>query len=166
MPGLPSWRRDIASASAARVYSVVAGFPASGPRSFLPPHVAIRVPWLDRHYPASSLLWTHPTPRMPRFRGYVFPQAFAVARRHGGLSVPDLVCRHAPSPSTPESRTVASTRFFTVRAGFTTSDGMATLTSLTRLIWVRLTLRLALSPNNLGLRTADRSFRTPSRLHG
>src|SRR5579864_1343196 len=33
-----------------------------------------------------------------------------------GLSVPEVVCRHAPSPLTPESPTVASTRFFTVGA--------------------------------------------------
>ena len=64
-----------------------------------------------------------------------------------GLSVPDLVCRHAPSPSTPGSWTIAYTRCFTVHAGFVHSDGLATPTGVTRLIWVRLTLRLAPSPS-------------------
>jgi hypothetical protein len=51
-----------------------------------------------------------------------------------GLSVPDLVCRHAPSPLTPESRSAAHTRCFTDHAGFVQSDGLATPIGVTRLI--------------------------------
>ena len=60
----------------------------------------------------------------------------------------------------------ASTRCFTAGAGLVLSDGLATLTSVTRLSWVRLSLRLAPSPHNLGLRASDCSIHTPSRLHG
>ncbi len=63
------------------------------------------------------------------------------------LSVPDLVCRHAPSPSTPGNRTIAHTRCFIVRAGLALFDGLAAPTGVTRLFWVRLTLRLAPSPS-------------------
>ena len=64
-----------------------------------------------------------------------------------GLSVPGFVFWHAPSPLTPESRTTASTRCLVVRAGLALSDGLAALTGVTRLIRVRLTLRLAPSPS-------------------
>jgi hypothetical protein len=69
-----------------------------------------------------------------------------------GLSVPDPVFRYAPSSLTPESRPAALTRFFAGRAGLVRFEGLATPIGVTRLIQVRLTLRLASSPNNLGLR--------------
>jgi hypothetical protein len=53
-----------------------------------------------------------------------------------GLSVPGFIVRHAPFPLTPKSRTTALTRCFIVRTGFSLSDGLATLTGVTRLIWL------------------------------
>lgn len=84
-----------------------------------------------------------------------------------GLSVPDLVCRHAPSPSTPRSRTIARTRCFIVRAGLALSDGLATPIGVTRLVWVRLTLRLAPSPSGASRdRLLRRHARAATRLTG
>jgi hypothetical protein len=83
--------------------------------------------------------------RLPcrRCGGYVFPsQRWALTPSGKGLSVPGFVCRHAPSPSTPESPAAACTRCLTADAGLVLFDGLATLTGLTRLNWVRLTLRL------------------------
>lgn len=34
----------------------------------------VRAPWLHGSYPASTLLWAHPTPRRPTGGGYGFPQ--------------------------------------------------------------------------------------------
>jgi hypothetical protein len=81
-----------------------------------------------------------------------------------GLSVPEFVFRHAPSLSTPESRTAAHTRCFTVRAGLALSEGLATLTGVTRLLWVR--LRYGSRLRLLRLRVPDHSDATLSRLHG
>ena len=63
-----------------------------------------------------------------------------------GLSVPGLIVRHAPPLLTPGSRPAACTRCFTGRAGFVQSDGLAAPTGVTRLVRVRLPLRLAPSP--------------------
>jgi len=59
----------------------------------------------------------------------------------------------------------AFTRCFTTSAGLVLSDGLATLKSVTRLSWVRLSLRLAPSLR-AGLRVRDRSRNTPAELHG
>jgi hypothetical protein len=61
---------------------------------------------------------------------------------------------------------VALNRFFTTGAGFVIFDRVATPISVTRLIQVRLSLRLMPSPHNLGLHAPDCSEHTPSRLHG
>jgi len=60
----------------------------------------------------------------------------------------------------------ALNRFFATDAGFVIFDRVTTPIGVTRLIQVRLSLRLALSPHNLGLHALDCSERTPSRLHG
>jgi len=99
--------------------------------------------------------------------GYVFP----AERCPGGpgpacevSQFPIRVFRHAPSPLTPERPTAAFTRCLTVGAGFIPSDGLATLTGVTRLLRVRLRYgsRLGLA----GLRVPDRSDATPAWLHG
>src|ERR1039458_9756116 len=60
---------------------------------------------------------------------------------------PSVIYGHAPSPLTPENRTAAHIRCFTVRAGLALFDGLAALIGVSRLIRVRLSLRLAPSPS-------------------
>ena len=99
-------------------------------------------------------------------RGYEAAERLHSPAGMRGLSVPDLVFRHAPSSSTPGSRPVALTRFFSGRAGFVTFDRLATPDWRNEAHTGSLSLRLAPSPNNLGLRMSDCSNHTPSRLHG
>ena len=82
-------------------------------------HTSSKAPSLDRHYPASSLLWASPTPVRNHACGYVFPQGVAVfpASRRAS-QVPRLIFQRTPSPSTPESPTVAFSRFFTAGTRF------------------------------------------------
>src|SRR5207244_1878776 len=93
--------------------------------------VSSQAPWLHGHYPASQLLWACPTPDPDASPGYVFPHAVwpRTAGRSGRVSqVPGLIVRRTPSPTTPESPTVAHTRFFTVDAGFTKVGRLTALT--------------------------------------
>jgi hypothetical protein len=55
--------------------------PAIGPLFLLHLLDTVRVPWLDGRYPASQLLWTHPTPRTPRPMVMDSQLASAVVRR-------------------------------------------------------------------------------------
>src|SRR5580698_11591909 len=70
-------------------------------------------------------------------RGYEAAERLHSPAGMRGLSVPDLVFRHAPSSSTPGSPMVALNRFFTTGAGFVNFDRFATPISVTRLIQVR-----------------------------
>jgi len=103
---------------------VVSGFPCKRCSLPLTKRDTVRVPWLDGRYSASSLLWTHPTPRRP---GPVVMSFHPTSIGRRGLSVPDFVFRHAPSPLTPESPAAARTRCLAADAGLVLSDGLATL---------------------------------------
>ena len=82
-------------------------------------HASSKAPSLHRHYPASSLLWASPTPVRNHSRGYVFPQGVAASPASRRASqVPRLIFQRTPSPSTPESPTVAFSRFFTAGTRF------------------------------------------------
>ena len=74
-----------------------------------------RAPSLHGRYPASSLLWTHPTPDHTRSAGYGFPPVVrGTTPACRASQVSRFICRHAPSPLTPESLTAAHIRSFTV----------------------------------------------------
>ena len=111
----------------------------------LTPRDTVRAPWLGGHCPASRARLT------PALR-YYGPIRLLAPNAGRGLSVPGPVCRHAPSPSTPESRPAAHTRCLTGRAGLAHFDGLAAPTGVTRLIRVRLSLRLAPSPSEASCR--------------
>ena len=122
------------------------------PSSRLKP-ASSKAPWLHGHYPASQLLWASPTPDPGTADGYVFPPAAWPLRRPGRVSqVPGLIFRRTPSPTTPESPTVAGSRFFTAGAGFTLFGRLAALTWRHEAETGSLALRLTSSPFEASLK--------------
>jgi hypothetical protein len=83
-----------------------------------------RAPSLRGHYPASPLLWAHPTPEHARPGGYGFPpDALGHDPRPARASqVPSFICPHAPPPLTPESPATACIRCLIAGARPKTSE--------------------------------------------
>ena len=126
------------------------------PSSRLKP-ASSQAPWLHGHYPASTLLWACPTPAPDTQTGYLFPGGVwpQAAGRSGRVSqVPGLIVRRTPSPTTPESPTVAHAHVFTAGTGFSNSGSLAALTWRNEAETGSLTLRLTSSPNR-GFAEAD-----------
>jgi hypothetical protein len=107
-------------------------------------HVFSKAPSLHGHYPVSPLLWASPTPAQVRL-----PVMSSLGRLTPGRvsQVPRLFFRRTPSPFTPESPMIASSRFFIISTGFIQSGRLATLTGVTRpnRVHLRYGLRLCLS---------------------
>ncbi len=76
----------------------------------------------------------------------------------------DLAERLAGIAVSPGSPMAAMIRCFTTDAGFTQSEGLAAPIGVTRLFWVRSSLRLAPSPPEAPCE--DRSCNMPGQLHG
>ena len=90
-------------------------------------HDNSRVPLLDGHYPASSLLWTPPTPDEPAYEVMDPPNACGLRPpAHRASQVPRPLFRDAPSALTPMGRPGAHAGCFPLRAGFSISDSLAT----------------------------------------
>jgi hypothetical protein len=111
-----------------------------------------KAPSLHGHYPASPLLWASPTPAQVRLPvmsslGRVCPWAGLPGLPRAERRVPRLFFRRTPSPFTPESPMIASSRFFIISTGFIQSGRLATLTGVTRpnRVHLRYGLRLCLS---------------------
>jgi len=113
-------------------------------------HASSKAPWLHGHYPASPLLWASPTPGRDHSASYVFLPGVAVSPASRRASqVPRLFFRRTPSPFTPESPTIALSRFFIAGAGFILSGRLATLIGVTRPNRVRLRYGLRLCRSRL-----------------
>ncbi len=90
-------------------------------------HDNSRVLSLHGRYPASSLLWTPPTPDAPAHRVMDSPAASGLQTpAHRVSQVPrPFLCR-APSASTPVGRSAALAGYFAERAGFVIFGRLAT----------------------------------------
>jgi len=80
--------------------------------------------------------------------------------------VPRRICRHPPSPFTPESPIAAHAHCFAVGAGFTQSGGLATLTLVTRPNRVHAYYALRLTPLLPWAPTKRSPSQPPRSLHG
>ena len=82
--------------------------------SFRHQHNPANAPSFHGNYPASTLLWASPTPDQDRTEGYAFPSGVVGHSTSCRVSqVPRLICRHALSPTTPESPAAAYACCFT-----------------------------------------------------
>ena len=117
------------------------------------------VPWLDWHYPASSLLWTHPTPTKARVK-LCLPSPCWYHPPLWVSQVPDgSVCARCPL-SPRQVRWLHRLVAYPSTAGFAPSGGLASLQGrVTRPN--RVHLRYGSHICAVGLRRADYSARRP-----
>ena len=70
---------------------------------------------LHRHYPASQLILTPPTPKRSRHLAYGFAKCVGFHPNRWASQVPRSIFRYAPSPTTPGCHAGAYTRCFPTR---------------------------------------------------
>jgi hypothetical protein len=111
-------------------------------------HVFGKAPLLHGHYPASSLLWTYPTPDQAGRRLWIpCCRWLPCCQPPGQVSqAPRLPFPRALSPFTPEGSTAASSASSPPMAGFPNSGSLAAPTLCNEAVSGSLLLRLACSP--------------------